>query len=337
MEVAELAQILTERGQTVSVAEACTCGLIGYMLGTVPGSSRYFPGGVVAYTGGLKEKILGVPDDYYTTYGSVSEEMAIAMARGVRELTGTDYAVSTTGVTGPAGGRSGLPIGTFWVGPVGEGRRGLGHRNPRGRRPGYYQTRRGAGRPGPAGPPFAGKLEGPPRPAPDGGWPHPVIVRGGSAMTSRNQSVQLISAVEQVIEVYGLDVFEQYWELYKEIGGISNVQRFYVRTGASAADAADVSFCHAAIIGDGLLVDIQGDDCLKSGGLRFNSLASIVQVSIHDGPVDGAPSSEGASLVVVASRPNDAGPGLHWVAKTEQEENHLLPFAKTLARALGRR
>ncbi len=116
MEVQEIAQILTDRGETVSVAEACTCGLVGYLLGTVPGSSRYFPGGVVAYTGGLKEKVLGVPDDVAATHGTVSREMASAMARGVRELTGTNYAISTTGVTGPAAGRSGLPIGTFWVG-----------------------------------------------------------------------------------------------------------------------------------------------------------------------------------------------------------------------------
>ncbi len=116
MDVTEVAELLTAAEQTVSVAEACTCGLVGYLLGTVPGSSRYFPGGVVAYTGGLKEKILGVPDDVAPTHGTVSREMAIAMARGVRELTGTDYAVSTTGVTGPAAGRAGLPIGTFWVG-----------------------------------------------------------------------------------------------------------------------------------------------------------------------------------------------------------------------------
>ena len=116
MEVQELAELLTASEKTVSVAEACTCGLVGYMLGTVPGSSRYFPGGVVAYTGGLKEKVLGVPDDVAAAHGTVSREMAVAMARGVRELTGTDYAVSTTGVTGPATGRSGLPIGTFWVG-----------------------------------------------------------------------------------------------------------------------------------------------------------------------------------------------------------------------------
>ena len=116
MEVGKIAEILMEREKTVSVAEADTAGLIGYMLGSIPGSSKYFPGGVIAYTGGLKEKILGVPDDVAPTHGTVSSEMAIGMARGVRLLTGTDYAVSTTGVTGPSAGRSGLPVGTFWVG-----------------------------------------------------------------------------------------------------------------------------------------------------------------------------------------------------------------------------
>ena len=89
MEVTGLAEILTVRGKTVSVAEADTCGLVGYMLGTVPGASKYFPGGVIAYSGGLKERILGIPDELSKTYGTVSEEMAIAMAKGVRELTGT--------------------------------------------------------------------------------------------------------------------------------------------------------------------------------------------------------------------------------------------------------
>ena len=116
MDVTELAEISMAQGKTVSVAEADTCGLVGYMLGTVPGASRYFPGGVIAYTGGLKERVLGVPDDLYDTYGSVSEEMAIAMAKGVRELTGTDFAVSVTGVTGPAPGSGNAPIGTFFIG-----------------------------------------------------------------------------------------------------------------------------------------------------------------------------------------------------------------------------
>ncbi len=121
MEVEEIAELLVSQGKTVSVAEADTCGLIGYMLSTVAGSSRFFPGGVIAYTGGLKQKILGVPDELYNTKGSVSPEMAKAMASRVRNLTGTDYGVSVTGVTGPTGGRSGLPIGTFYIGLAGPG------------------------------------------------------------------------------------------------------------------------------------------------------------------------------------------------------------------------
>ena len=119
MNVEEIAQALTDSGQTVSVAEADTCGLVGYLFSTVPGSSRWFPGGVIAYTGGLKQKVLGVSDELYETKGTVSPEMAKAMASGVRNLTGTDYAVSVTGIAGPTGGRSGLPIGTFYIGVAG--------------------------------------------------------------------------------------------------------------------------------------------------------------------------------------------------------------------------
>jgi nicotinamide-nucleotide amidase len=119
MTVEDIAERLIAQKKRVSVAEADTCGLIGYLLSTVPGSSQYFPGGVIAYTGGLKQKILGVSDELYQTKGTVSPEMAIAMARGVRDLTGTDYGLSVTGVAGPTGGRSGLPVGTFYVGLVG--------------------------------------------------------------------------------------------------------------------------------------------------------------------------------------------------------------------------
>ena len=119
MTVEDIAARLMAQNKRVSVAEADTCGLIGYLLSTVPGSSQYFPGGVIAYTGGLKQKILGVSDALYHEKGTVSPEMAIAMAQGVRDLTGTDYGLSVTGVAGPTGGRSGLPIGTFYVGLVG--------------------------------------------------------------------------------------------------------------------------------------------------------------------------------------------------------------------------
>ena len=81
MTVEEIAAQLVAQAKRVSVAEADTCGLVGYMLSTVPGSSQFFPGGVIAYTGGLKQSILGVSDEVYKTKGSVSPEVAIAMAR----------------------------------------------------------------------------------------------------------------------------------------------------------------------------------------------------------------------------------------------------------------
>ena len=94
-------------------------------------------GGVIAYTGGLKQKVLGVSDELYESKGTVSPEMAVAMAVGARDLTGTDYAVSVTGIAGPTGGRSGLPIGTFYIGVAGPDGQGSGgahshrHRRPR--------------------------------------------------------------------------------------------------------------------------------------------------------------------------------------------------------------
>jgi len=119
MKVEEIAALLTAQDKRVSVAEADTCGLVGYLLSTVPGSSRWFPGGVIAYTGGLKQSVLGIPDDVYESKGSVSAEVAIGMAAGARKLTATDYAVSVTGVAGPTGGRPGIPIGAFYIGIAG--------------------------------------------------------------------------------------------------------------------------------------------------------------------------------------------------------------------------
>ncbi len=119
MRIEQIADMLTAQDRRVSVAEADTCGLVGYLLSTVPGSSRWFPGGVIAYTGGLKQSVLGVADEVYESKGSVSPEVAIAMAAGVRDLTSTDYGISVTGVAGPTGGRPGIPIGTFYIGIAG--------------------------------------------------------------------------------------------------------------------------------------------------------------------------------------------------------------------------
>ena len=113
MTVEEIAARLVTQAKRVSVAEADTCGLVGHLLSTVPGSSHFFQWRHCLY-GGLKQSILGVSDELYKTKGSVSPEMAIAMARSVRHLTGTDFmGLLSRALAGPTGGRSGLPIGPF--------------------------------------------------------------------------------------------------------------------------------------------------------------------------------------------------------------------------------
>ncbi len=119
----EVASTLTARNLTVSVAEACTSGLLAYRLTGVPGSSRYFVGGVLSYSNEVKEKVLNVPRDLMIREGSVSEETAIAMAKGVRDLLESDLALGTTGVMGPEGGTAAKPVGLFFTALVGPGDR----------------------------------------------------------------------------------------------------------------------------------------------------------------------------------------------------------------------
>jgi len=94
-------ELFIGKGLTLSVAESCTGGLISHFLTLLPGSSSFFKAGVVAYSEEMKKKILGVSPDIISSYGIVSEETAREMAEKVRDLTGSDYSVSTTGNLGP--------------------------------------------------------------------------------------------------------------------------------------------------------------------------------------------------------------------------------------------
>lgn len=111
-----IGRLLSKNNFTVSVAESCTGGLVSHLLTSVPGSSSYYLGSVTAYSNSVKESVLNVPDDIIVKYGAVSSECAAAMADGVRELTGSDFAVSTTGIAGPGGGTDEKPVGLVWIG-----------------------------------------------------------------------------------------------------------------------------------------------------------------------------------------------------------------------------
>lgn len=109
-------RLLTERKETVAVAESCTGGLIGSRLTEVAGSSNYFIEGVVAYANEAKERLLGVPAELIESNGAVSAQVAEAMAVGMLSAAGTTYAVSVTGIAGPGGGTDGKPVGTVFIG-----------------------------------------------------------------------------------------------------------------------------------------------------------------------------------------------------------------------------
>ena len=107
---------LIRKGQTLSVAESCTGGLLAKCLTDVPGASGVFPGGVVAYQNEIKMGLLGVPKEIIDRETEVSAACAKAMADGVAARFATDYALSTTGYAGPGGGTDAHPVGTVFIG-----------------------------------------------------------------------------------------------------------------------------------------------------------------------------------------------------------------------------
>ncbi len=109
-------KLLTDRGETLSVAESCTGGLIGMRLTEVAGSSAYFLEGAVTYSNDAKIRTLNVPAAILEQHGAVSSDTAEAMARGIREKADTDYAISVTGIAGPGGGSEQKPVGTIFIG-----------------------------------------------------------------------------------------------------------------------------------------------------------------------------------------------------------------------------
>ena len=107
--------LLRSQGKMLATAESCSGGLIGHKITSVPGSSNYFTGGVIAYSNDLKEKLLGVDPELLARHGAVSSAVAKAMAVGIRSKTGADIGLSVTGIAGPTGGSPEKPVGTVFI------------------------------------------------------------------------------------------------------------------------------------------------------------------------------------------------------------------------------
>ncbi len=113
--------LLQESRRTLAVAESCTGGAICAALTSVPGSSKSFVGGIVAYDNRIKMGMLGVKDETLSSHGAVSEQTAIEMAEGARQRLGAALGLATTGIAGPDGGSIEKPVGLVYVGLAGEG------------------------------------------------------------------------------------------------------------------------------------------------------------------------------------------------------------------------
>ncbi|HSV98411.1 MAG TPA: CinA family nicotinamide mononucleotide deamidase-related protein [Spirochaetota bacterium] len=117
----DMVRLLEASGISAATAESCTGGLIAQRITDVPGSSRVFKGGVVAYSNEAKRNLLDVSAEVLDTYGAVSEETALEMAHGALRRFAADMAVAVTGIAGPGGGTEAKPVGTvcFAIATVG--------------------------------------------------------------------------------------------------------------------------------------------------------------------------------------------------------------------------
>lgn len=110
-----VADLFRERGLTLSLAESCSGGLIAKLITDIPGSSSYFLEGVITYSNEAKTRLLGVSPEILNGSGAVSTECASAMAKGIRQASGSDLGLAVTGIAGPGGGTDDKPVGTVFI------------------------------------------------------------------------------------------------------------------------------------------------------------------------------------------------------------------------------
>ncbi len=110
-----IARVLTNKKLTLALAESCTGGLVADSLTNIPGSSKYFILGIVAYSNEAKVKLLNIPGDILKQHGAVSKETALMLAQNVKRLGQTDVGLGITGIAGPGGATPSKPVGLVFI------------------------------------------------------------------------------------------------------------------------------------------------------------------------------------------------------------------------------
>ena len=146
---------------------------------------------------------------------------------------------------------------------------------------------------------------------------------------SENMRVQLLEQVDTMRQRYPSESFERYWGFYKASTDIQDVKAFLIKT------IPETKYIDVAVIGDGLVVDVDGCEDGSESGLAFFSLKTLRSVHFHTEAIASLPFTEGSSLVVTTRYSGPAAPTPYWMAATPEEEENLLGFANVLARLVG--
>jgi nicotinamide-nucleotide amidase len=110
-----IGHLLQQKNQTVATAESCTGGYIAHLLSRHAGSSTFYTGSIISYANIIKEQLLDVPHETLMTVGAVSKEAVTQMVVSVRDKMNTDYAISVSGIMGPAGATEEKAVGLVWI------------------------------------------------------------------------------------------------------------------------------------------------------------------------------------------------------------------------------
>src|SRR5690606_1751098 len=116
-----IVEAFTRQGLKIATAESCTGGAIAACITQIAGASQVFDCGIVAYHNTIKSEVLGVNESTLAEFGAVSEQTVRQMAEGVKQLSGADYSIATSGIAGPSGGSAEKPVGTVWIAVAGKG------------------------------------------------------------------------------------------------------------------------------------------------------------------------------------------------------------------------
>lgn len=111
----QLGAILKQKHFFLATAESCTGGQIAQSITAIPGSSNWFDRGFVTYSNAAKQEMLGISENLILSHGAVSEEVALAMAKGALQNSSADVSIAVTGIAGPDGGSEEKPVGTVWL------------------------------------------------------------------------------------------------------------------------------------------------------------------------------------------------------------------------------